>query len=84
MCEKNLKLWIRLSTTQQKIQSTGTPSLRETTARRYNVIVYLLSPVLCDLVDLSLQGSSVHGIFQARILEWAAMPTSRGSYQPRD
>ena len=29
-------------------------------------------------------GSSVHGILQARILEWVAMPSSRGSYQPRD
>ena len=29
-------------------------------------------------------GSSVHGILQARILEWAAMPSSRGSSQPRD
>ena len=29
-------------------------------------------------------GSSVHGILQARILEWVAMPSSRGSFQPRD
>ena len=29
-------------------------------------------------------GSSVHGILQARVLEWAAMPSSRGSFQPRD
>ena len=32
----------------------------------------------------SLPGSSVHGILQARILEWAAMPSSRGSFWPRD
>ena len=32
----------------------------------------------------SLPGSSVHGILQARILEWVAMPSSRGSSQPRD
>ena len=32
----------------------------------------------------SLPGSSVHGILQARILEWVAMPFSRGSSQPRD
>ena len=37
----------------------------------------LLSPV-CDAKDYSLSGSSVHGIFQARILEWVAMPFSRG------
>ena len=40
--------------------------------------------ILCDPVDCSLPGSSVHGILQARILEWVAMPSSRGSSQPRD
>ena len=39
---------------------------------------------LCDPVDCSPPASSVHGIVQARILEWVAMPTSRGSSQPRD
>ena len=34
---------------------------------------------LCNPMDLSLPGSSVHGISQARILEWVAMPSSRGS-----
>ena len=35
-------------------------------------------------VDCNLPGSSVHGILQARILEWVAIPFSRGSSQPRD
>ena len=39
---------------------------------------------LCDPVDCSLSGPSVHGILQARILEWVAMPSSRGSSQTRD
>ena len=39
---------------------------------------------LCDPVDCSPPGSSVHGIFQARILEWVAISFSRGSSQPRD
>ena len=39
---------------------------------------------LCDPMDCSLPGSSVHGILQARILEWVAIPLSRGSSQPRD
>ena len=39
---------------------------------------------LCDPVDHSPPGSSVHGIFQARMLEWVAMPSSRGSSPPRD
>ena len=41
-------------------------------------------PTLCDPVDCSPPGSSVHGISQARILEWVAMPSSRGSSPPRD
>ena len=40
--------------------------------------------ILCDPMDCSLLGSSVHGISQARILEWVAIPFSRGSSQPRD
>ena len=31
-------------------------------------------PTLCDPMDCSLSGSSVHGIFQARVLEWIAFP----------
>ena len=37
-----------------------------------------------DPTDYSLPGSTVHGILQARVLEWVAMPSSRGSSQPRD
>ena len=36
-------------------------------------------PTLCDPVDCSLPGSSVHEIFQARVLEWVATAFSRGS-----
>ena len=39
---------------------------------------------LCDPMDCSPPGPSVHGILQARILEWVAMPSSRGSSPPRD
>ena len=39
---------------------------------------------LCDPVECSPPGSSVHGIVQARILEWVAMPSSWGSSWPRD
>ena len=37
---------------------------------------------LCDPMDSSLPGSSVHGITQARILEWVAISSSRGSSHP--
>ena len=43
-----------------------------------------LYPTLCDLMDCRLPGSSVHGVLQARILEWVAIPFSRGSSRPRD
>ena len=39
---------------------------------------------LYDPMDCSPTGSSVHGILQARIIEWAAIPFSKGSSQPRD
>ena len=39
---------------------------------------------LCDPMDCSLPGSSVHGIFNARVLEWVAIYFSRGSSRPRD
>ena len=39
---------------------------------------------LCDPMDCSLPGSSVHGIFQARVLEWVAVSFSRWSFQPMD
>ena len=42
-----------------------------------------LYPTLCNPVDCSPPGSSVHGILQARILEWVAMPSSRDLPDPR-
>ena len=47
-----------------------------------HVCALLLQPclTLCDPVDCSLTGSSVHGILQVRTLEWAAMPSSRVSF----
>ena len=41
-------------------------------------------PTLCNPMDCSLPGSSVHEIFQARIPEWVAISCSRGSSRPRD
>ena len=41
-------------------------------------------PTLCHAMDSSPPGSSVPGISQARILEWVAMPSARGSSQHRD
>ena len=41
-------------------------------------------PILCDPMDWSLPDLSVHGILQARILEWVPRLSSRGSSQPKD
>ena len=50
-----------------------------------NCFVCVLSHVqLCNPMDGRLPGSSVYGIFQARILEWFAISFSRGSSPPRD
>ena len=43
-----------------------------------------LCPTLCNAMDCSSPDSSVHRILQTRILEWVAMPSSRGSSQLRD
>ena len=54
------------------------------------MIVLIVVPSLscvrlfCDPIDCSPLGSSRHGILQARTLEWVAMPSTRGSSQPRD
>ena len=48
-----------------------------------HVKLLLSCPTLCDPMDCSPLGSSVHGILQARILEWVAIPCSRASSYPR-
>ena len=48
------------------------------------VLVSQLCLILCNPMDCSPPGSSAHGILQARILEWVAMPFSRGSSRPRN
>ena len=49
-----------------------------------HVLVAQSCPTLCSPMDCSLPGTSVHGILQARVLEWVAIPFSRGSSRPRD
>ena len=46
--------------------------------------LFQLCPNLCNSMDHSPPGSSVHGILQTRVLEWVAMPSFRGSSQSRD
>ena len=51
---------------------------------KVKVLVARSCPTLCNPVDCSLPTSSVHGILQAKILEWVPILFSRGSSQPRD
>ena len=53
------------------------------TCTREYVLVAQLCPTLCDSMDCSPPGPRLHGILQARILEWAAIHFSRGSSWPR-
>ena len=50
----------------------------------YVCVCTQLCPTLCNPIDFSPPGSSVYGIFQAQMLEWVAIPFSRGSSQSRD
>ena len=54
------------------------------THMKVKVLVTQSCLTLCDLMDCSPPGSSVHGILQARILEWVVISFSRVSSQPRD
>ena len=58
-------------------QRTGWDGEKEGKGRK--VLVAQLCPTLCDLMDGRPPGSSVSGISQARILEWVAIPFSKGS-----
>ena len=48
------------------------------------VLLAQLCPTCCNPMNCSPPGASVHGILQARILEWIVISFSRGSFQPRD
>ena len=62
-----------------QLLSESTSKLSVCVCVRVCVCMTLCGPMVC-----SPAGSSVHGILQARILEWVAMPFSRGSSPPRD
>ena len=77
----NIQSWFLLGLTDVILQSTGLNGLLQ----HHNCcFVAKLCPTLCDRVDCGLPGPSVHGISQARILEWVTIFFSRGSSRPRD
>ena len=71
-----LKVWLQV---RRNCPLRASPSLGESESE-----VAQSCPTLCDPMDCSLPHSSVHGIFQAIVLEWVASSFSRGSSQPRD
>ena len=60
------------------------PKVSEAVLREVSLLVAQSCLTLCNPMDCSSPSSSVHGNLQARILEWVAIPFSRGSSQPRD
>ena len=67
----------------EELSQTLSPMRRGPVGRRARQVAQSC-PTLGDPVDCSPPGSSVHGILQAGILEWVAMPSSRGSPPPRN
>ena len=76
LSDPGIKLW----SPALKVDSLPT----EAPGKPYKELVIQPCLTLCDPMDCSPPGSSVHGILQARILERGAMPSPRGSSQPRD
>ena len=76
----NLEIFIRSGVSQTEKDKTIWHHLQKESESE----VSQLCPTLCDPMDCSLPCSTVHGIFQARVLEWVAIAFSRGSSQPED
>ena len=87
-----LRLWERSTWSQVKREEKWSCDHIGTCASRRRFMkkkkseneVAQLCPTLCNHMDCSLPGFSIHGIFQARVLEWVAISFSKGSSRPRD
>ena len=79
----NTKIPNEGSSFKKKFNEASEQSAKETVERKESEVTQSC-PTLCDPMDYSLPRSSIHGIFQARLLEWVAISFSRGSSQPRD
>ena len=79
-------MWYFHDFTDALLDSLGTTVLfsQNIVIKQYSVLVTQSCLTLCNPMDCSLPASSVHGILQARILEWIAMHFSRGCTRPRD
>ena len=82
LCIKVKITIVIITTTLQAEETSMSKMLGDVEGKRSEVAQSC--PTLFDPMDCSLPGSSVHGIFQAIVLEWIAISVSRGSSQPRD
>ena len=86
MLYDDLKGWNR-GQSGRNVQDRGDICILMANSHHCTVVLCLViqsCPTLCDPMDYSLPGSSVHEILQARILEWADISISKGSSKPRD
>ena len=75
-------MWIHGATKEEMIEHI--PTNTHTHTHMLHAKSLQLCLTFCDPMNCSPPGSSVHGILQKRILEWVAMPSSRGSSQSKD
>ena len=68
----------------ERLTHTHTPTFSNEESSKSESLVTESCLTLCDPMDCRLTGSSAHGVFQARVLEWVALAFSRGSSRPRD
>ena len=83
--KKTLQKWMRYSSTLRTSQFGWLRGgLRKWCLKSVHAQSLQSCLTLCNPLDYGLLGSSVHGILQARILEWVTLPSSKWSSQPRD
>ena len=87
--EKHFWFWMQKAPTESLQQDILWEDILERVFCLYNFIqskdyMFIVAATLCDPMNCSLPGSSVHGISQARILECVAISFSKGSFWPRD
>ena len=77
-------LFFILKTRERLQKNTNELSLIYLRMKEVRVLIAQLCPTLCDPMDCSPPGSYVLGILRTIILEWVAIPSSGGSFRPRD
>ena len=77
-------LFSEITSSQSDHRIMSLPFFLSPISRLCQVKIDQLCLTYCDPMTYSPPSSSVHGILQARVLEWVAIPFSRGSFKPRD